>query len=67
MSSLLPYDRVKILYRTIPAILQRLEIMIYTSTYTREEVNRMQYEFEQHIASVFGYEINSAIRIRIDV
>ena len=67
MSSLLPYGRDKILYRTIPELIQRVEIMIYTGTYTIDEVNRMQYEFEQHIASVFGYEINSAIRIRIDI
>ena len=67
MSSLLPYDRMKILYITIPNLLQLLEKMIYDNTYTLEEINCIQYDFEQHITSVFGYEIVDAIRIRIDI
>jgi hypothetical protein len=67
ISSFLPYNRFKILYRTIPDLLQRLETMIYTRSYTREEVDSIRYDFEQHIASIFGYEMDTRIQIRIDV
>lgn len=67
MSSTLPCDCFKILYRIIPDVLRQLETMIYTGTYTLEEVENMRYDFEQHIASIFGYEMDNRIRIRIDV
>lgn len=67
MSSLEPYNRMKILYQTIPTLLQHLETMIYDNTYTIEEVDNMRYDFEQHIASVFGYDIVTTLRIRIDI
>lgn len=67
MSSILPYDRFKILYRTIPDVLLRLETMIHTGAYTPDDLENMRYDFENHIASVFGYEMDNRIRIRIDV
>jgi hypothetical protein len=67
MSSTLPYERFKLLYRTIPDLLQQLEAMIYTGSYTIEDIDNMHYEFENHIASIFGYELVATfLRIRID-
>lgn len=67
MSSLLPYERFKLLYQIIPNVLQQLETMIYTGVYTLREVENMRYNFEKHVASIFGYEIVDTLRIRIDV
>ena len=67
MSSLLSYERFKLLYQIIPDVLQQLKTMIYTGSYTIDDVENMRYHFEQHIASIFGYEIlDTFLRIRID-
>jgi len=67
MSSLLSYDRFKLLYQIVPDVLQQLEIMVYKGIYTIDDVENMRYHFEQRIASIFGYEIvDTVLRIRID-
>ncbi len=67
MSCLLPYERFKLLYQIVPSILQQLETMIYKGVYTIDDVENMRYHFEQHVASIFGYEItDTVLRIRID-
>lgn len=67
MSSLLSYDRFKLLYQIVPDVLQQLEIMVYKGIYTIDDVENMRYHFEQRIASIFGYEIvDTVMRIRID-
>ena len=67
MSSLLPYERFKLLYQIIPDVLQQLEIMIHKGGYTIDDVENIRYHFEQHIASIFRYEITDTfLRIRID-
>jgi hypothetical protein len=68
MSSLLPYERFKLLYQIIPDVLYELETMVYKGVYTIDDVENMRYHFEQHIASIFGYEIEDIfLRIRIDL
>jgi hypothetical protein len=68
MSSLLTYERFKLLYQIIPDVLYELETMVYKGVYTIDDVENMRYHFEQHIASIFGYEIEDTfLRIRIDL
>jgi hypothetical protein len=67
LSSMLKYERFKLLYQIIPDILRQLETMIYIGVYTLDDVENMRYHFERHIASIFGYEIvDTFLRIRID-